>query len=279
MGIGAVLLVALGVALGLSDSLGSLDRDLRRDAPPNATPNAAADPRDLSEIVEDLRESLEEQARRHEELRAEVAWLRAGMLESSPVARSEAEEEASGATKEKGDAPGSRAAEAAMGFDDGVLVEAGLHPSDAERLREAWERSAFEEMALRDAARREGWFGKKRYRNERSAIWSNLREEIGEDGFDAFLFAAGQSNRVLVTDVVSRSSAAYAGFEKGDQILRYAGQRVFTPRELEEATASGVSGTTVSVEVLRGGRTQTLSVRRGPLGVVTSIVRAPPVRG
>jgi hypothetical protein len=295
MGVGVVLLVALGVGLGLADSLGSRDRDRRpdatpsaamdqsgsldRDRRPDATPSAATDHRDLREIVEGLRESLEEQIRRHEELRTEVAQMGAGMSGAAPIAASEVRDEENAERKETPHASGWHAGGPAEGFDDGVLFEAGLHPSDAERLREAWEGATFEQMALRDAARREGWFGKERYRTELNAIRSDLREELGENGFDALLFATGQSNRILVTGVIDRSSAAYAGFEKGDQILRYAGRRVFTPRELNEETASGVSGTTVPVEVLRRGRSETLSVRRGPLGVVTSIVRAPPVGG
>jgi hypothetical protein len=291
MGVGVILLVALGVGLGLADSLGSRGRDRRPDATPNAatdqsgsfdpgripggTLNAATDDRDLREVVEGLRESLEEQIRRHEELRAEVALMRVGMS----GAASEVQDEEDADRKETPYANGWQAAGPAEGFDDGRLLQAGLHPSDAERLRAAWERVTLEEMALKDAARREGWYGKKRYRDELTTVRSGLREELGENGFDALLFATGQANRILVTDVIARSSAAYAGFQEGDQILRYDGRRVFTPRELEKVAASGVSGSTVAVEVMRQGRSETLSVRRGPLGVVTSIVRSPPVGG
>jgi hypothetical protein len=237
------------------------------------------DQRDLSEAMEALRESLGEQIRRHEELRAEVDWMRTEMSGASPVASRVVQDEGLAKTVETAGANGGKSGEPGGDFDDGALLEAGVHRSDAERLREVWERAAFDGIAVKHAARREGWYHKKRLKKELNAIWWDMRREAGDEGFDALLYATGQLNRVLVTAVIARSSAAHAGLEKGDHILRYAGKRIFTPRELEQATASGVPGSTVAVEVLRKGQTQTLSVRRGPLGVVTNIIRAPPAGG
>jgi hypothetical protein len=237
------------------------------------------DQRDLREVVEALRESLGEQILRHEELRAEVDWMRTEISDTSAVAPRVVQDEGRAEKVETAGANGGQSGEPGGGFDDGALLDAGVRRSDAERLREVWERAAFDEMAVKDAAWREGWYHEKRLKKELNAIWSDMRREAGDEGFDALLYATGQLNRVLVTSVIARSSAAYAGFEKGDQILRYAGKRIFTPRELEREAASGVPGSTVAVEVLREGRAQTLSVRRGPLGVVTNIIRAPPVSG
>lgn len=162
------------------------------------------------------------------------------------------------------------------GFDAAVLISAGLDPVRAADLRERWEEHELEKLYLRDQAAREGWMMTPRHRREQNEITARLRYELGEEDYAALLYATGKPNTVVVTDVLESSPARDAGLEPGDEILRYHRERVFRPNELRLATASGEPGEFVSIEVMRDGRSVTLYVRRGPLGVLLqSTSRAP----
>jgi S1-C subfamily serine protease len=82
------------------------------------------------------------------------------------------------------------------------------------------------------------------------------------------LYATGKPNRAVVRDTLSRSAAREAGVEPGDVVWRYDGNLVLHPRDLQRATASGVEGELVPVDVIRGGERVRLYVRRGPLGAL-----------
>ena len=98
----------------------------------------------------------------------------------------------------------------------------------------------------------------------------------GEEAYAALLYATGRPNSVVVTDVLESSPARDAGLEPGDEILRYASERLFRPNELRLATAAGEPNEFVSIEVRRDGRPVTLQVRRGPLGVLLQGATRPP---
>jgi S1-C subfamily serine protease len=65
----------------------------------------------------------------------------------------------------------------------------------------------------------------------------------------------------------------------GDELVEYAGMRVFSTADLQLLTASGRLGETVSVDVVRGGQPLTLRAARGPLGIVLDAVRRAPEGG
>ncbi len=94
-----------------------------------------------------------------------------------------------------------------------------------------------------------------------------LRKEMGDAEYEKYLTGTGRPTNVQVMDVLASSAAERAGLKPGDQILSYAGQRVFDSGELNSLTRQGTPGETVTVEVQRDGQTVQLSVPRGVLGV------------
>lgn len=94
-----------------------------------------------------------------------------------------------------------------------------------------------------------------------------LRKEMGDAEYERYLKAMGQRTEVQVMDVLASSTAERAGLKAGDQIVSYAGQRVFDMRDLNALTRQGTPGEPVTVEVQRNGQTVQVQVTRGVLGV------------
>ena len=92
------------------------------------------------------------------------------------------------------------------------------------------------------------------------------------------LYATDQPNRVRVSSVIGGSAAARAGLQPGDVIWAYGAERVFAPRDLRNATQSGVRGETIRVIVDRDGQRISMVVPRGPLGVRMSSEKVTPTR-
>ncbi len=161
----------------------------------------------------------------------------------------------------------------------GALVAAGVDAALAEDLvlREA--QRSLEQLSLRDQAIREGWLGTEQYREELSRINADaraLREEIGDDIYDRYLYATGEDNRVKVEAVIPGSAAEIAGLQAGDLIESYADQRLFDFSELRNKTTEGEYGEQVAVQVRRAGRVVETWVPRGPLGVTLNSARVEP---
>jgi hypothetical protein len=164
-------------------------------------------------------------------------------------------------------------------FNQQALIDAGMTRSEAEQLKAHFEELELEKLYLRDQAIREGWSGGKRYRDELQKLEAkteDIKQELGEDAYDAYLFASGQPNRVDVQSVLSSSAAGNAGILAGDQVIRYAGERIYNWRDLRNATTQGDLTETVPIEILRDNKPMELYVQRGPLGIrMTSISVAP----
>jgi hypothetical protein len=163
----------------------------------------------------------------------------------------------------------------------GALVAAGVDPGLAEDLvlREA--QRSLERLSLRDQAIREGWVGSPEYREELSRINADarsLREEIGDEIYDRYLFATGEENRVKIDSVIPGSAAEIAGLQPGDLIEAYADERLFEFSELRRKTTEGEYGKQVAVRVRRGGRVVETWIPRGPLGVTLNSARVEPAR-
>jgi hypothetical protein len=94
-----------------------------------------------------------------------------------------------------------------------------------------------------------------------------LRKEIGDAEYEKLLTGMGQPTSVQVMDVLASSAAEKAGLKPGDQILSYAGTRVYDMNALNQLTFQGTAGEQVSVEVKRDGQTVQLQVPRGVLGL------------
>ncbi|HSP98449.1 MAG TPA: PDZ domain-containing protein [Candidatus Dormibacteraeota bacterium] len=160
-----------------------------------------------------------------------------------------------------------------------ALIAGGLDPNKAADIKRRSDSLAMAEMYLRDQATREEWLDSPRYQEEMAALHAqqvSIRDELGDDGYDKYLFALGQTNRVRVDDVMTDSPAAQAGLETGDMILRYADTRVFAPDELVAQTQQGEPGETVSLVIIRQGKLMTVEVPRGPLGLRVAATQSTP---
>jgi hypothetical protein len=94
-----------------------------------------------------------------------------------------------------------------------------------------------------------------------------LRQELGDADYERYLTALGAPTRVGVFNVIPSSPAETAGLRAGDEILSYAGTRVFEMRELNDLTVEGTPGQPVVVEVQRDGQSLQLVLPRGPIGI------------
>jgi hypothetical protein len=163
-----------------------------------------------------------------------------------------------------------------------ALIAGGLDPNRAADMKRESDALAMAEMYLRDQATREEWLDTPRFEDEMASLAEqrvSVRDELGDDGYDRYLFALGQTNRVRVADVMADSPAADAGLLFGDMIVRYGDDRVVAPDELVEHTRSGTPGEMVPVVIVRQGELMTIQVPRGPLGLRIDAAQSTPQSG
>ena len=159
------------------------------------------------------------------------------------------------------------------------LIKAGISEEMAIDMVRRRNDIELRRLELRDRAIREGYLSSKRYTNELSALLAeetSLREDLGDDAYDRYLFANGQSNRVKVASVMLGSAAEEAGMKDGDLVLTYDQQRIFKWNELKNATGKGELGEYVNVDISRDGQLMSLWVPRGALGVRLGAARVAP---
>ena len=160
-------------------------------------------------------------------------------------------------------------------FDETRLLAAGFHPADVERLRRAWEEIELEKLYLMDerarSSVRDGRFWARLLEIERQAV-----ADLGEEDYDALLYASGAQNRVRVRGVLPESAADSAGLEPGDQITAYDGEPIFRMHALKQATLGCEVGRTVSLSVLQDGQVNRVWVPCGPLGIEYEMINAEP---
>lgn len=159
------------------------------------------------------------------------------------------------------------------------MVALGVSPQTAADIKRRVDQADLARLNLRDQAAREGWLGTDRYMEALSKVDGDvqkLREDLGDETYDRFLYSTGQINRVQVAGVLDGSAAATAGIRASDTILAYAGKRIFSWDELRAATTEGTAGEYVSVTVQREGVPMEFLVPRGPLGVKLDATRQRP---
>ncbi|MCG6970317.1 MAG: PDZ domain-containing protein [Gammaproteobacteria bacterium] len=151
-----------------------------------------------------------------------------------------------------------------------ALVDAGLDEFQANKIRDVYEQVEMERLYLRDRAVREGWIGDDRYRQEREQLdarLESLRDELSDKEYDAYLFATGRPNRVLIESTLRTSPARDAGIRTGDSVIRYNNIRIYTWADLRNATTQCTTDSMIEVELEREGKRQRVFVPCGPLGV------------
>ncbi len=160
-----------------------------------------------------------------------------------------------------------------------ALIRAGVSPELANTIQQQQDQLTLARLELLDQAAREGWTESERLDEELEALDEaspSLRDELGDDAYDRYLFNAGRSNRVSIASVIAGSTADLAGLQVGDVITSYASERLFTMRELRDATRQGVRNEPILLEVVRNQQSITLEAVRGPLGVTMTPSRVEP---
>lgn len=84
-------------------------------------------------------------------------------------------------------------------------------------------------------------------------------QPVTADIIEAFGLKSGEG--ALVSDVVPNSPAEKSGLQRGDVVKRFGGVPIKTPDDLSKAVRKQVSGDVAKVEIVREGKTMSLSVR------------------
>lgn len=159
------------------------------------------------------------------------------------------------------------------------LIRGGIDAAIAEDIVRRKNAIELKRLALHDRASRDNYLNSPRYFNELETINLHdlsLREELGEQQYDQYLFNSKQNNRVRIASVMLGSPAEQAGIQKGDVVLSYNNNRMYNWHELKDATAEGQLGEYVSISISRNGEIFSFSVPRGPLGVQLGATRLQP---
>jgi len=159
-------------------------------------------------------------------------------------------------------------------FNDQALEDLGMDPSEIDRIFDAWANPipGQPNENLDDTALAQ------RFRQLSAAEQGEVRARLGEEGYDALLYAVGEENRLLVTEVPPGTPGALAGVMPGDELLTVDGQRIFNRFELNWLEADLRDAGNVPVTVLRGGEVLHLSVDRGRMQVGLERIYLPPYR-
>lgn len=159
------------------------------------------------------------------------------------------------------------------------LLSAGFEPSTVAAIETMRNDLQLQRLELRDRATREGWINSDRFREERRSLSGSnkLRESLGDEAYDKLLLAEGRDNRVRIDSVIENSAADIAGIEAGDIVVRYADERVFSFRSLQQATTDGARDEPVNIQVQRNGALIDYVIPRGPMGVTLSSVTEPAI--
>lgn len=159
------------------------------------------------------------------------------------------------------------------------LLQGGIELSIAEDIVRRKNGIELKRLELQDRATRNNYLNTPRYFDELEAINSNdasLREELGDERYDEYLFNSKQNNRILISSVMLGSAAEQAGIQKNDVVLSYNNTKMYAWQELKDATAEGRLGEYVSISIYRNGELFSFSVPRGPLGVQLGATRLQP---
>ncbi len=146
-----------------------------------------------------------------------------------------------------------------------ALLEAGFPPEQAAWILQREDELRIAALEARFEAQRTGDMQAMFAANTSSATL--LREELGDADYERYLEAYGRPTAVAVGNVLESSPGQRAGLQRGDAIVRYDGQRVFSYGDLNAGQLQGTPGESVVVDILRDGMPMQLVMPRGPIGI------------
>ncbi len=159
------------------------------------------------------------------------------------------------------------------------LIKGGVDAGNAEDIVRRKNSVELKKLELQDRAKRDNYLGTQRYNDELESINQqdvNLREELGDQRYDEYLFNSKQNNRIKIASVMLGSTAEQVGIQKDDVVLSYDNNRMFSWQELKDATSEGQLGDYVPIDIYRDGAIYSFSVPRGPLGMQLGATRLEP---
>ena len=162
--------------------------------------------------------------------------------------------------------PGGKTSSGDLGFKDQALVGIGMDAEAIARIRERWDKFQLDLLYYHDQNAR-GERTKAEQRRDRVLMETQLAQDLGEAHYDALLYASDQNNRIVVTNVMADSEAAWVGLAVGDHVIRYDDLRTWKPRDLKLASRAGEKGELTRIEVWRRDHIETMYVKRGPIGI------------
>jgi hypothetical protein len=236
--------------------------------------NVDLDSAQLAQVVESLVQVLDEEIAERRLLADQLAETRAEMadLQQNLRERVEAAFEMNAATdaasRDRGNGtrgPGPR---------DQRLAAAGFTREEVAYFRRRQAEDQMLQIDFDDRARREGWIGTPRYAEELAKLPNSgdtLRRELGDTEYDRYLYASGMPNRIAVTNVIQTSPAEAAGLRRGDIIVHYGGEKVYSSQQLTDLRSSGERGASVAVDIIRDGQPMRITMPRGPMGIGTEL--------
>jgi hypothetical protein len=233
------------------------------EAPAEPEPAAVEPPPALVSRIDDLTDGWGRMQAELADLRQRVATLEQRPLQNAGAAAESARAALARTPEQQRDA----------------LVRAGVAPEVAEDI--LWRRAqvSLDRLELRDQASREGWLNTDQYREELRRINAqrvSLRDAVGDDAYDRYLYETGEDNRIRVDSVIPGSAGEQNGLLPGDVIERYGEAPIFNYRDLRGATSAGQRGELVPVQVRRGEEMVEILLPRGPIGIRLDSTRADP---
>jgi len=157
-------------------------------------------------------------------------------------------------------------------FDDSALEKLGMDPDRIDEIFALWANpipGRIDAIAS-DAERAE--FFRELDPEEEAAV----RARLGEDGYDAVLYATGKNNRLVVTSVPENTPGWDAGLLPGDQIIRLDDERIFTRIALNWKESELPRSGPTSLVLLRDGELVEVQVEGGRVRVMLEGRRFPP---
>lgn len=145
------------------------------------------------------------------------------------------------------------------------LVEAGIDVGLADWIVRREEELQMESLQARFEAGRSG--DPREFYQEQFSTREVLRQELGDDNYERYLTANGRPISIAVSSVIGSSPAQSAGLMPGDEITRYAGERVFSMTDINDVAMEGEPGQSVVIDILRDGVPMQVAIPRGPLGI------------
>lgn len=162
-------------------------------------------------------------------------------------------------------------------FNSEGLRALGIPDSEIERIEEVWQEYLMHKLRIENEIARQKGKGK----GKEAARWNlvnedNARVQLGDENYDAMLYASGDRNRVFISQLLENSPGESAGLMAEDEVIFYDRERIFRPSEIKRLTTEGSKGDFVEIQVVRGGELMRFFLPRGPIGAQLHFRVSPP---